>query len=483
MKVSIKYIPRQNKRRIAVSDADVKDRLYYHFSTPNLGKKFIKGPMRHWVPDNIFFITPTGTFNFGLAEPIIKWLKEQVTDRPIEWDFDEEFKKRFTFEKESKFTNNLKFEPREYQEHCVHLALKHHFRTFVLGTGAGKTFTIASILDNLFTQNRIKRAMILVPDNNLVLQFNDELVNQYGMKQNICLFYDKFNEIDKDCEIIIANRPLFLSRWDQYKPFWQDGIDCLIIDEAHSLKADNKVSKNVEKMRCEYRFGFTGTLAENKEDKFRTIGLCGPVRYEKTSKELRDEGFLSDVTIHRFNLVHPKNARVMKYQEETEWLETDPNRAFFISKLVCTLPKNTLILVNHLDHGFDLEKRFNEYNEKNNCNRQIFFIRGEVDTEEREKVRALMEKADNVICIAITRIFSTGINIKNLHNVILNGGKSAVTTVQSIGRGLRLHPNKKELSIIDLVDVGCKYAMRHAEARNDIYKTEKIKIKDYTIEL
>lgn len=70
-----------------------------------------------------------------------------------------------------------------------------------------------------------------------------------------------------------------------------------------------------------------------------------------------------------------------------------------------------------------------------------------------------MEKSDNVICIAVTKIFSTGINIKNLHNVMFAaGGKSAVTVVQSIGRGLRLHPTKKMLNIWDLSDYGFKYS-------------------------
>ena len=95
-----------------------------------------------------------------------------------------------------------------------------------------------------------------------------------------------------------------------------------------------------------------------------------------------------------------------------------------------------------------------------------------------------MEKKNDVICIAITKIFSTGINIKNLHNIVLAaGGKSSVTVVQSIGRGLRLHPDKKELNIWDLVDTNYKYAMKHADARKKIYDKEKIKIRERNISL
>ena len=95
-----------------------------------------------------------------------------------------------------------------------------------------------------------------------------------------------------------------------------------------------------------------------------------------------------------------------------------------------------------------------------------------------------MEKENDIICIAITKIFSTGINIKNLHNIVLAaGGKSSVTVVQSIGRGLRLHPDKKELNFWDVVDTNYKYAKKHAEKRQEIYATEKIPTKIRNISL
>jgi superfamily II DNA or RNA helicase len=95
-----------------------------------------------------------------------------------------------------------------------------------------------------------------------------------------------------------------------------------------------------------------------------------------------------------------------------------------------------------------------------------------------------MEKTSNVVCIAITKIFSTGINIKNLHNIVLAaGGKSSVTVVQSIGRGLRLHPDKKELNIWDIADKGYKYSLNHAIRRREIYEIEKIPMQSKTISI
>lgn len=480
MIVQLDYNEKRNQCHIALSDADIRERLMHAFSIPNEAKKFVKGPQRRFVPDRVYFITPTGTFNFGLAETIIKWLKEYVIDRVVEYQLSDSFKNKFNQDDKCEILDDLAFQLRDYQKDCVDLALRYKFGTFVLGTGAGKTFTISSIIHNLFLQKNIKRVLIVVPDNGLVTQFYDELVNVYKLNRKISKFYDKFNTIDEDSEIIIANRPLLLSRFAQYEKFWRTGFDCLIVDEAHSIKRDNKISKCIEKIVTKYRFGFTGTLAENTEDRIKNLGLLGPVRYEKTSKQLRDEGVLSNVTVRKANLIYPEPHDKMNYREEVEHLYGNEYRNKFLNDLCSKLDKNILLLVNRLEHGHNLLNYFNN----NINNKKIYFIRGEIDTDTRDEIKKLMEKEDNILCIAITKIFSTGINIKNLHNIILaSGGKSSVTVVQSIGRGLRLHPSKKELNIFDLCDKGFKYSTEHADKRLKIYETEKIRVTETNIVL
>lgn len=482
------YERKRNVGRILLNDKYWLDKLAYEFSAPNPQKKFVKGIKKHWVKDRTYFIRPTGYFNFGLAEQIVEWLKANVDPMALEFKFSDAFLERYSKDPDCEPENNLKFELREYQHNSVKLALKYRFGTFVLGTGAGKTFTIACIIDNLLRRKGVKRAMILVPDNNLVLQFHDELINQYGLEGRYCLFYDKYNEIDPKANIIIANRPLFLARFEQNKKFFREQIDCLVVDEAHSIKKSNKVSECVGMMRAWYRFGFTGTLAEEPEDKFKTLGLLGKVRYEKTSKSLRDAGFLTPVTARLLNLNHPKVVRHiitqegrkkgLNYQDEVEVLQKDEKRNKFLANLCLSLNHNTLILVNRLEHGFNLEQMLKDLNVEGS--KKIYFIRGEIEATERDEVRRMMEDEDDIVCVAITKIFSTGINIKNLHNVIFAaGGKSAITVVQAIGRGLRLHANKKRLNIFDIADVGYTYSMKHREKRVLIYKKEQIPTKLY----
>jgi superfamily II DNA or RNA helicase len=147
-----------------------------------------------------------------------------------------------------------------------------------------------------------------------------------------------------------------------------------------------------------------------------------------------------------------------------------------IGKLSCKLANNTLILIDYIEHGETLYKTIKQI-----CpDKQIYFIRGEVEVTEREKIRALIENRSDVIVVAISKIFSTGINIKNLHFIVFAcGGKAKIKIVQSIGRGLRLHKDKDKLIIFDIADE-FKYSTAHMQKRITLYEKEKIQysIKD-----
>ena len=132
---------------------------------------------------------------------------------------------------------------------------------------------------------------------------------------------------------------------------------------------------------------------------------------------------------------------------------------------------NGLILVDYIEHGELLLEALQLI-----CkHKDVYFIQGSVDIEQRKDIQNYMEAQKNVIVIAISKIFSTGINIKNLHYIVFaGGGKAKIKIVQSIGRGLRLHIDKKELIIFDIAD-NLRYGQRHVEQRLTLYDAEQIK--------
>ena len=150
---------------------------------------------------------------------------------------------------------------------------------------------------------------------------------------------------------------------------------------------------------------------------------------------------------------------------------TNNFRNNIIQKLVKNLNTNTLILVDRIVHG---EYLLNFLQATLDC-KQIFFIQGSVDVQERENVRQIMENQTGIVCIAISKIFSTGISIKNLHNVVFAAiGKARIKIIQSIGRSLRLHETKDIATIFDIADNNLTYGNKHYTERKEIYTNEQI---------
>jgi superfamily II DNA or RNA helicase len=182
----------------------------------------------------------------------------------------------------------------------------------------------------------------------------------------------------------------------------------------------------------------------------------------------------------------PTSQKSMSYPDEIAYLCASESRNRFITNLAESLNGNTLILYNYVDkHGRILYEQINE----KLLNRKVHFIHGQVETEDRETVRKLTEDETDSVIVASYGTFSTGINIKHLHNVIFaSPTKSQIRTLQSIGRGLRLGDKKQKCTLYDIVDdlrYGnyVNFALRHYEERIRIYNDEKFNIKTFNIGL
>jgi superfamily II DNA or RNA helicase len=121
--------------------------------------------------------------------------------------------------------------------------------------------------------------------------------------------------------------------------------------------------------------------------------------------------------------------------------------------------------------------------------KELVFIHGEVDGLVREEYRQQAEKQSNMILLASYGTYSTGVNIKNLHNVIFaSPSKSRVRNLQSIGRGLRKGADKTSAVLYDLSDdLSWKsrknHTILHLAERIKIYNEEKFDYKIYNVKL
>jgi superfamily II DNA or RNA helicase len=242
---------------------------------------------------------------------------------------------------------------------------------------------------------------------------------------------------------------------------------------------------------CQYRFGFTGTLDGAQTHKLVLEGLFGPVKKVTTTKELIDQKHLSAFKIKCIVLRHPdpvcKDILKKKYQDEMDYIVSCEQRNKFIRNLILSLKGNTLLLFQYIEkHGRIL---YNDMQKEIQEGRPVYFVHGGVEGEDRENIRRLVEMDQNAVIIASYGTFSTGINIRNLHNIIFaSPSKSRIRNLQSIGRGLRLGENKEECTLFDIADdmsMNSKknHTLMHFIERMKIYNEEKFENKIYTVKL
>ena len=457
---------------VKCTDKDLFDQIRENFSVENTAARFARRYSR-FAPRRKYVITPTGNCELGLYWSIRQYLiKNQIK---IDIEVSPTLTKAIKVGLDKEMVNDFKFTLRDYQEEVIKKAIKLGTGTCVLGTGAGKTFTTAALIENFFRASGDRdtfKCLMLVPDLGLVTQTYEEFLNS-GTTYKLTKWTGQ-TKPDFTANVIIANIGIIQSRFEDNE--WLRHIDLLIVDECHKITAGNKISKIVQQIRTPNKFGFTGTLPEDDLNKWSIIGKLGPVIYEKSSYELRIEDHLANVVIKVLNISYspaPHFSGPSGYRDELEYIYESDKRNSLLQKLVGKLNNNTLILVNHIAHGETLEEYFSKL-----TNKKVYFIRGSVDVEEREKIKKIMERETNVVCVAISAIFSTGVNVKNIHNIIFAaGGKSFIRTVQSIGRGLRKHDAKDKLVIFDICDQ-LKYGQAHCDKRKTIYDKEKIKYTD-----
>jgi len=464
------YLP---NRRLCRLTGDKFDEIREHFSVKNDNAFFMRKFGRKFINSRIYCMTPTGLFDPGMFYEILKHIK---TNYQIEVTYDDKIKQvvKPSFSNQNIF-DNLKLKLRDYQLETVKQALLFGRGIVKVGTGGGKTLTIASLLSSIYVNNGNKMTcLLIVPDLTLVDQTYSDFLN-YGVPFSFSRWTGT-HKPDFECSVIIANLGILQSQFEEHKELLN--VDVLVVDECHKLKKGNKVNKLINSIKTNNKYGLTGTLPDNKPDEWNIIGKLGSVFYEKSSYELRLENYLTNAEIKIIEIGYKDKVKpvpgVNKFKTELDFIYSSSFRNGIISTICNKCNNNVLILVNHIAHG----QAMYDYLTSSLKTKKVYFIRGEVEVEDRTKVINEMEKSDNVVCIAISAIFSTGVNIKNLHNIIFaSGGKSFIRIIQSIGRGLRLNQNKDKLVIYDLTDL-LQYSQQHAIKRKEIYTLEKIIYKE-----
>lgn len=465
-------------------------REYFSFFVP--GYRFMPAfKRRQWDGKIKLYNQVTKQIHVGLYEQLRKFCADrfyplQIVDE-YEWGTPNA-KNKVSPPALVKFLANLKapFEPHDYQYDAISHSIENKRTILLSPTGSGKSFIIYNVM-RWIEKNEDGKILVVVPTTSLVEQMYKDF-KDYG--------YD----VEKHCHMIYSGKDkktdkrVIISTWQSIYKFsreWFEDVKCVFGDEVHLFKAKSLNTLMDKCVNANYRIGTTGTLDGTETNKLVLEGLFGPVFTVTRTVKLQEKKQLADLDIkvmllryHNDECVRLKGST---YQEELEYIVTNEKRNRFIKNLTLDQKGNTLVLFQFVEkHGKVLYDLIQKESEKD---RKVFYVSGEVDASDREQIRGIVEGQKNAIIVASLGTFSTGINIRNLHNIIFaSPSKSQVKVLQSIGRGLRKSDDGSTTNLFDISDdLHCRgyrnFTLKHSAERIKIYSREGFKYKVYPLDL
>lgn len=475
-------------------DSGIAQELNEFFSFYVPGYKFMPAYRNKiWDGKIRLFNRLSGELPAGLIHHVVQFSRTRNYElESLESEYGLPYEKQYVNEESLiSFIKSLKlpFEIRDYQLDAVKKGLERKRGILLSPTGSGKSLIIYVILSyylgHVGALNNT-RVLIIVPTTSLVEQMESDF-KQYGMPEG--LTHKIYSGKDKD-----TDKPIVISTWQSiYKlpRIWFEQFGAVFGDECHGFKSKSLTSIMNKCGEAEYRYGTTGTLDGTQTHELVLQGLFGRTYKVTTTRDLQDEDHLAKLEIKRLELDYSedikKNFGKKTYQEEIDVIIDNEQRNKFIRNLTVSLEGNTLLLYNYVEkHGKPLFEMINNIVDEN---RKVFFVSGGTETADREAIRGIVEKQKNAIIVASLGTFSTGINIRNLHNIIFaSPSKSQIRVLQSIGRGLRKSDDGSTTQLFDIIDnISWKnrknFALVHAEERLRIYERERFFHKTYKVPL
>jgi len=383
-------------------------------------------------------------------------------------------------------------EATDYQINAFIHAINNERCILLSPTASGKSLIIYGLLRYYQPLFQVNKLLVIVPTTSLVEQMYTDF-EDYSHK-------DTEWRIEKNCHRIYSGKdketdlPIVITTWQSiYKlpKSWFDQFTVVVGDEAHNFQAKSLTAIMTKMNNAPFRFGTTGTIQDTKTHRLVLEGLFGEVFKVTTTDELIRSGQISNIDIKCLILEYDQEiCKLMKnatYRQEIEYLISHNRRNRFISNLVLSLERNTLVLFREVEnHGVILHELI-----KNRVkdDRKVFFIHGKTDTDIREDVRRIVETQTDAIIVASYGVFSSGVNVRNIFNIIFaSPSKSRIRNLQSIGRGLRKSETKNHLTLYDIAD-NLKYkghknlTLNHFLYRIKLYDEEKFNYKLFPIKL
>lgn len=371
--------------------------------------------------------------------------------------------------------------PRDYQLEMAELMLTNRRGIIRAATGAGKSIALALMIAKLNkpTNLYVVGLSLLQQMHDLFSLVFDEPIGMVGggiceiHRINIVSVWTLGRALDiSDKDMFALDESVEKETFDESNKYkiirMLDKAKAHFLDECH-LASCNTIRIISENIDSETLIGVSGTPMTGKEEDILITGILGDIIMDVNAEQLINAKILVPPTI-KFVTTPASHTGSDTYQQMyKDFIVENPIRNKLIvtnTKMLVDKGYPTLVLFKQIKHGNILLELLQEANIK--CE----MLSGKDSLKRRADIKDKLESGEINVILAST-IMDIGVDIPALSALVLAGsGKSAVKTLQRVGRVIRNSPGKKRAIVIDFYDP-VRWLKNHSKARYQIYKSEK----------
>ena len=421
-KLQGEHIPRELIERLDKELSYEKDGA--HFIKQNTGHQY-DGVVHLFNVNKMIFLT-------GLANDVVRIILKYCEEKGLKLEYKiKDIRKETTKVKMS--DKLIDMELRDYQEEAVESFMKKKYGIVKAKTGLGKTVIAVECT------RKVGLRTLWIINKKILVEQTKEVYEELLGKEIGLITEGKIDIKD----ITIATYQTLVRNKEKLTPYFRD-VGFLINDEVHGAGA--KSVKQIARLctNTKYRLGLSAT-PNMKTNWLEVKGVTGDICYQMDDNDERNKTFLSDCEIKFFDLndkIFKPDDNMTYHEQYSFYIANNDIRNLFIRSLIDKHKgQNILIVTRLIEHAESLAEELN-----------IPILIGKTTKEVREKIVSKF-KEGNFVCVGSISIISEGWDVPNLDVVIqASAPASPVRTIQTIGRGLRKHPDKEKAYYYDFVD-------------------------------
>ena len=352
--------------------------------------------------------------------------------------------------------------------------------------GAGKSYEIAGLIDELSKNNENFRMVVITPSAELVLQDYEAITNVIG-KTDVGIDSRMVGQFDTKSKIIITNINTIYSDYSYFGK-----VDLIIVDEAHQIRQDDDNNKSMYRaVEAHFRrlnpnlcvIGLTATPHRLSEgliygrDKF-----FSDIVHETKFNTLVIGGFLSPLYCHLPNFKTDfTNARTNfdgEFVTDTwKLIDTDKAVSFMVKRAI--RKKKVLIFAATIEQAKLIKERIEQ-----EIGEEVGLVTGDTSKTERSNILARfcdLTGENKIKYLVNVQVLKQGFNNPAIDMVALfRPTKSAALYVQMCCRGSRKNPSTRKTKC-EILDFGGNIE-RHEFVDEVVYSAHKTRISENNFE-